>query len=316
MKAMTQDRYGDIDVLQLRDLPEPVIGDNDVLVRVHAAGVDAGVWHYLTGLPLAGRLGLGLTRPKIRVRGADLAGVVARVGAAVRTLHVGDEVFGQGDGSYAELTRCRADRLVAKPAGVSFAEAAATPVSGYTALQAVRDEGQVAAGQRVLVFGAGGGVGHLAVQLAIARGATVTGVARPAKSDLVRALGADTEVTGAYDVIIDTAGNRPLPVLRALLTPAGTAVLVGGEGGGGRFLAGFERQMTAMVTGRFGRQRLRPLLALPRLDDFRTLAGLLADGTLRPAIDRTFPLAEAGEAIRYLHSGEARGKVVVTVTGA
>jgi NADPH:quinone reductase-like Zn-dependent oxidoreductase len=315
MKAIMQDAYGPADVLTLRDRPEPAIGDDDVLVRVHAAGVDPGVWHYMTGLPLLSRLGFGLRRPKNPVRGLDLAGVVERVGRNVRTHRPGDEVFGQGDGTYAEFARARADRLVPKPAGVSFVEAAAAPVSGYTALGAVR-AGKVAAGQRVLIFGAAGGVGHLALQLARARGATVTGVCRPAKTDLVRSLGADTEVTGAYDVIIDTAGNRPLKVLRSLLTPAGTAVLVGGEGGGGRLLAGFDRQMRAAVTGRFGKQRIVPLMALVNPADLETLAGLLADGTLRPAIDRTFPLARAGDAIRHVNSGEARGKVVVAITEA
>jgi NADPH:quinone reductase-like Zn-dependent oxidoreductase len=307
MKAIVQDQYGSADVLHLRDLDEPAIGAGEVLLRVHAAGVDPGVWHLMTGLPYLVRPAVGLRRPKIRVRGTDVSGRVERVGAGVTGLAPGDEVFGVGVGTYAELAVARADRLVRRPAGLSAPHAAAVPVSGMTALQALRD---LRPGQRVLVFGAGGGVGTFAVQLAHLLGAAeVTGVGRPAKADLVRSLGATLSVTGPYDLIVDTAGNRPLRVLRALLTPTGTAVLVGGEGAGGRLLQGFDRQLRASVVGR----RFRPLLSTPVRADLEKLAGLLADGSLRVVLDRTFPLTETAEAIRYASSGAARGKVVVTV---
>jgi NADPH:quinone reductase-like Zn-dependent oxidoreductase len=313
MRAISQDRYGPPEILELREVPEPAIGDDDVLVRVVAAGVDAGVWHLLTGRPSAVRLALGLRRPRDTVRGSDLAGVVERVGAHVTRLRPGDEVFGSGDGSFAEFARARADRLAAKPAEVGFAEAAAMPVSGMTALQAVRDKGRLRAGRRVLVFGAAGGVGHLVVQIAKGCGAEVTGVCRPAKADLVRGLGAGTEVSGRYDLIVDTAGNRSLRVLRRLLTPDGTAVLIGGEGQDGFIGTALRRNLRAYAISPLVRQRLVPLISLPRLADLETLAGLMADGTVKPVVDRTYPLAEAPSAIRRVLDGEARGKVVVTV---
>jgi NADPH:quinone reductase-like Zn-dependent oxidoreductase len=320
MKAITQDRYGSPEVLSLRDIDEPAIGDDEVLVRVYAAGVDPGVWHVMTGLPYLVRLGFGLRRPRSSVRGSDVAGLIEKVGRSVTRFVPGDRVFGSGGGSYAELTAARADRLARIPDGVGFTEAAAVPVSGMTALQALRmgdialGMGAAAQGKRVLIFGAGGGVGSMAVQLARAYGASVTGVSRPQKGDLVRSLGADTDVTGRYHVIVDTAGNRPLRALRAFLTPDGTAVLVGGEGAGGRLLAGFDRQLRASVVGRVRKPQVRPLMSLPRQADLETLADHLADGTLRPAIDRTFPLAETPAAIRHVATGAAAGKVVVIVT--
>jgi NADPH:quinone reductase-like Zn-dependent oxidoreductase len=225
----------------------------------------------------------------------------------------GDRVFGSGDGSYAEYAAARADRLARIPDGVSFTAAAAVPVSGMTALQGLR-MGRIAAGKRVLVFGAGGGVGSMAVQLARAYGNPVTGVSRPQKAGMVRSLGADTEVTGRYDLILDTAGNRSLRTLRDLLTPDGVAVLVGGEGAGGRLLAGFERQLGASIVGRLRKPYVQPLMSLPKQADLETLAGYLADGRLRPAVDRTFPLAETPAAIRYAATGAPAGKVVVIVT--
>lgn len=316
VRAVVQDGYGPPEVLRLRQIAEPPVGDDEVLVRVVAAGVDAGVWHHLTGRPSVVRLALGLRRPRVATRGDDLAGVVERVGRKVTGFRPGDQVFGQGPGSYADLVAARADRLVAKPAESSFVEAAAMPAAGLTAIQALRDKGRVRAGQRVLIFGAAGGVGHLLVQLAVGCGAEVTGVCRPAKAGLVRSLGAGTEVTGRYDVILDTAGNRPIRALRGLLTPTGTAVLIGGEGETGFLGTALRRNLRAYALSPLLRQRLLPLIALPRPDDLSILAGLMADGTLRPAIDRTFPLAEAPEAIRYVLSGEARGKVVVTVAPA
>ena len=306
MKAIVQDRYGTADVLQPREIATPAPGPGEVLLRVHAAGVDPGVWHLMTGLPYLVRPAFGLVRPRNPVRGTDVAGRVERVGAGVTGVAAGDEVFGVGAGTYAQFAVARADRLMPRPAGLVAEHAAAVPVSGMTALQALRD---LRPGARVLVFGAGGGVGTFAVQLARLLGAAeVTGVCRPAKADLVRSLGATTEVTGRYDLIVDTAGNRPLRVLRGLLTPAGTAVLVGGEGAGGRLLQGFDRQLRASVT-----KRVRPLLSTPVRADLEKLAGLLAGGSLRVALDRTFPLAETASAIRYASTGAAHGKVVVTV---
>lgn len=313
MQAITQDRYGSPDVLRLAEIAEPEPGDDEVVVRVHAAGVDPGVWHLTTGLPLALRLAFGLRRPRLPVRGADLAGRVERIGRDVTTLAPGDDVFGVGEGTFAEFARARPDRLARKPANLTYEQAAACPISGVTALQAVRDAGRVRPGHRVLVLGAGGGVGTFAVQFARHLGAEVTGVCRPAKAGLVRSLGAGLTLDGRYDLVVDTAGRRRLGELRELLEPRGSAVLVGGEGGSGRLLQGFDRQLRAMVVSPFVGQRLVPLVSVTKRDDLLTLAGHLADGTVRPVVDRVFPLAAAADAIRYVASGEARGKVVVTV---
>jgi NADPH:quinone reductase-like Zn-dependent oxidoreductase len=323
MKAIIQDRYGSPDVLELRDIDQPVIGDNDVLVRVHAAGVDPSVWHLMTGLPYLVRLfGSGLRRPKTRVRGADVAGTVTAIGRNVTRFQPGDEVFGSCDGSFAEYAAAREDRLAPKPANLTFEQAAAVPVSAYTALQALRDAGQVKPGQRVLVIGASGGVGTFAVQLAKAYGAEVTGVCGTAKTDLVRSLGADDVIdytrddfldgTRRYDLILDGAGNRPLAHLRRALTPRGTLVIVGGEGGG-KVLGGTDRLLRAMLLSPFVSHQLRGLLAMPRQADLETLRELIEAGKVTPALDRTYPLGETADAIRYVQQGNARGKVVVTI---
>ncbi len=241
MKAIVQDVYGSADVLELRDIDKPVIGDRDVLVRVRAAGVDPNVWHLMSGLPYLVRvMGFGLRRPKQQVRGWDVAGTVEAVGGQVTGFKPGDEVFGACDGSFAEYARAAEDKVVAKPATVSSEQAAALPTSAVTAVQALRDKGRLAAGQHVLVIGAAGGVGTFAVQIAAAMGAKVTGVCSTAKMDLVRSIGADdvidytsedfTDGTRRFDLILDIAGNRPLAALRRALTPAGTLVIVGGEG--------------------------------------------------------------------------------------
>lgn len=311
MKAIIQDKYGDADVLRLGEIDEPGIGDLDVLVRVHAAGIDRGAWHFMTGTPLIGRLGFGLRKPKAPVRGTELSGRIERVGNGVTAYRKGDLVFGIGEGTFAELARAKADRIVPKPANVSHEEAAACPVSAVTALNAVR-AGRIKPGQRVLIFGAAGGVGTFAVQLALHLGGEVTGVARPAKADVLRDLGARLEVTGRYDVIIDTAGLRSVGTLRSLLTPKGTAVLVGGEGGG-RLIMGLDRNMRAMIVSPFVGQRFAPILSITKRDDLDTVSGLLADGSIKPVLDRVFPLAETAAALHYLASGEVRGKVVVTV---
>jgi NADPH:quinone reductase-like Zn-dependent oxidoreductase len=311
MKAIIQDKYGNADCLRLGELDEPSIGDDDVLVRVYAAGIDRGAWHFMTGTPLIGRVGFGLRKPKAPVRGSELSGRIERVGNGVTAYGKGDEVFGIGEGTFAELCRAKADRVVPKPPSVSHEQAAACPVSSVTALNAVR-AAHIKPGQRVLIFGAAGGVGTFAVQLARHLGAEVTGVARPAKAGIVRDLGAQLEVTGRYDVIIDTAGLRSVGTLRSLLTPRGTAVLVGGEGGG-RLIMGLDRNLRAVIVSPFVGQRFAPILSITKRDDLDTIAGLLADGTIKPVLDRVVPLAETPAAMQYLATGEARGKVVVTV---
>jgi NADPH:quinone reductase-like Zn-dependent oxidoreductase len=241
----------------------------------------------------------------------------------VTTLRPGDEVFGIAEGTFAEYAPAAPAKLAPKPANLGFQQAAALPISGTTALQAVRDQGRVTAGDRVLVIGASGGVGSFAVQIAKAFGAEVTGVASTAKVDLVRSLGADHVVDylrsddlGAgerrYDVIIDTGGNRPLRALRRALTPTGTLVLVGAETGG-RWLGGTDRQLRAMVLSPFVGQRLRTFIASENAADLVALSDLVASGAVTPAVDRTFPLAETPAAIRYLREGRARGKVVIEV---
>ena len=322
MKAIVQDRYGSPDVLQLREIDPPAVGEDEVLVRVRAAGVDQGVWHLMAGLPYLVRIaGVGLRAPKNPVRGVDVAGRVEAVGQNVTGFQPGDEVFGTCRGSFAEYACARADRLARKPASLSFEQAAAVPVSGCTALQAVRDRGNVRPGQRVLIIGAGGGVGTFAVQ-AKAFGAEVTGVCSTSKTDLVRSIGADHVIDytredfadgrNRYDVILDIAGNRSLSHLRRALAPEGTLVIVGGEGGG-RWFGGIDRQLRALVLSPFVGQKLGTWIATQPKEDLETLRELLEAGKITPVVDRTFPLSEAPEAIRYLRDGRAHGKVVITL---
>jgi NADPH:quinone reductase-like Zn-dependent oxidoreductase len=328
MQAVVQDRYGDVDVLELREIDRPAPTEHEVLVRVHAAGLDRGVVHIMTGLPYLIRLlvpTLGLRRPKVRVRGMDFAGRVEGVGERVTRFRPGDAVFGWTDtGSYAEYASMPEDHLAPMPANLGFEQAAAVPISGFAALQALRDEGEVQPGQKALVVGAAGGVGSFAVQLAKAFGAQVTGVAGPAQLDLVRSIGADdvvdytrddvTDGTRRWDLIVDTAGHRSLSRLRRALSQRGTLVIVGSEGRG-RWLGGFDRQLRALVLSRFVRQRLRMLSSKPRQEDLQALEELIAAGRLRPLLDRAYPLRRVPEAIRYLVEGHGRGKVVITVTG-
>ena len=323
MKAIVQDRYGSADVLELREVDKPVAGDDEVLVRVNAAGVDPGVWHLMTGLPYLVRvMGVGLRAPKARVRGRDVAGTVEAAGKNVTELQPGDPVFGVCEGSFAEYVCAKAATLAPKPANLGFVEAAAVPISGATALNGLRDAGRVQPGQKVLVIGAAGGVGTFAVQLAKAFGAVVTGVCSTSKVEMVRALGADevidytredfTNGTHRFDLILDTAGRRSLSHLRRALTASGTLVIVGGEGGG-RWLGGFQRQIFAPLRSLFGRRKLRGLMFEERRQDLLTLKELIEAGKVTPVIDRTYPLGEAAEAVRYLAQGHARGKVVITV---
>lgn len=320
MRAITQDRYGGTETLQLTEVETPTPGPDEVLVRVRAAGVDRGTWHLMAGRPYAVRLAFGLRRPKFPVAGRDVAGVVDRVGADVTSFAIGDEVIGTADGSYADFAVVPVTRLARKPASLSFEEAATLPVSGATALQAVRRAG-VEAGDRVLVIGASGGVGSYAVQVAAARGAEVTGVASGTKADLVRSLGATRVIDhtreeidaagGRWDVIIDVAGLRPLSLLRRCLEPDGTLVIVGGEGGD-RWLGGTHRQLAALALNPFTRQRLTALMSKETAADFAELADLADRGGLRPVLERTYALEEAGKAIDHLVDGHVRGKVVVT----
>jgi NADPH:quinone reductase-like Zn-dependent oxidoreductase len=324
MKAIVQDRYGSADVLEFRDIEEPVVGENDVLIRVHAAGCGPDVWHLMTGMPYMARPVIGFGKPKVPVRGWDVAGTVEAVGTNVTDPQPGDEVMGTAEGgSFAELVIARPDKLVPKPAGLPFEQAAALPISGTTALRAVRDEGKVRPGQAVLVIGAAGGVGSLAVQIAKGRGANVTAVASTSKEDLVRSIGADDVIdytledfadgSRRWDVIIDTAGRRPLLQLRRALTPKGTLVIVGGDGGG-KWTGGFFRGMLrAPIVSLFVGQRMRGLASKVKQEDLVTLTELVEAGTLAPVIDRTYPLIEAPDAIRYLEEGHPRGKVVVTI---
>jgi NADPH:quinone reductase-like Zn-dependent oxidoreductase len=323
MKAIVQDRYGGLETLEFKDIDRPVPKDDEVLVRVRAAGLDRGVWHLMAGLPYLIRfVGFGVRRPKVRVQGMDVAGTVEAVGGDVTRFQPGDEVFGWTDGSYAEYASVPAGNLALKPANLSFEQAAVVPISGFAALQALRDDGQVQPGQRVLVLGAAGGVGSYAVQLAKAFGARVTGVAGTRQLELVRSLGADdvvdytredvTDGSRHWDLVIDTGGHRPLSRLRRALTPRGTLVIVGSEGRG-RWLGGFDRNLRAVALSPFVSQRLRMLSSKPRQEDLQTLRELLEAGKVTPAVSGTYPLAEVPEAIRQLVEGHRGGKLVITV---
>jgi NADPH:quinone reductase-like Zn-dependent oxidoreductase len=325
MQAIVQDAYGSTDVLELADIDRPVPKDNEVLIQVHAAGLHRGDWHVMTGLPYLIRIvvpTLGLRKPKVRVRGMDVAGRVEAVGSNVTRFQPGDAVFGWCDGSFAEYACAPEDQLAPKPANLSFEQAAAVPISGFAALQGLRDNGQIQPGQKILIIGAAGGVGSFAVQLAKAFGAHVTGVASTIQLDLVRSIGADevidytredvTDGTRHWDLILDTAGHRSLSQLRRALTPRGTLVIVGSEGRG-RWLGGFDRNLRAVVLSRFVSQRLRMLASKERQEDLQTLGELIEAGKLTPLIGRTYPLSDVPEAIRRLVEGHGGGKVVITI---
>lgn len=324
MRAVTQDRYGEADVLTLATIDRPVVADGEVLVSVRAAGCGPDVMHVMTGKPYFARTMLGFTRPKQRVAGRDVAGVVAAIGEGVTGFAVGDEVYGTStSGSFAEYAVAPASQLAHKPAALSFEEAAAVPVSGGTALQGLQKAG-VRAGSRVLVIGAGGGVGSFATQLAVAMGATVTGVCSAAKADLVRSLGAsdvidyareDIDRDGAvYDAIVDTAGNRRISLLRKALTPDGTLVVVGGESAGGFLLGGFQRQLLLPLRAPFtGGQKLIGLMSTEDATTYQELATYADAGQLRPHVGATYPLAQAADAVRAVSTGHTSGKVVVVI---
>lgn len=323
MKAIAQDRYGSADVLELRDVEVPTMGADEVLIRVHAAGAGPDVWHLMTGQPYMVRPILGFRGPKQRVRGWDVAGVVEAIGADVTGLEVGDEVMGTAAGTFAEYAVGQAAKLVRKPARLTFEEAAAVPVSGMTAMLALGEKAKVRPGERVLVVGAAGGVGTLAVQIAKALGAHVTGVASTRKAELLRSIGADdmidytredfTDGSQRWDVIIDMAGRRPLRRLRRALSPRGTLAIVGGDGGG-RWTGGFFRGvLRAPLLSLFVGQRLMGVPTAERREDLLALVEMIEAGSVTPVVDRTFDLVEAADAIRYLEQGHPAGKVVVTV---
>ncbi|MFJ1706022.1 NAD(P)-dependent alcohol dehydrogenase [Kitasatospora sp. NPDC088346] len=324
MKAIVHDVYGPPSVLRLDEVERPAPGPGEVLVRILGAGLDQGVWHLTAGMPyLVRTLGFGLRAPKVRIRGLDLAGRVEAVGRDVTRFQVGDEVYGTCDGSFAEYACTTEDRLALKPANLDFPRAAAVPVSACTALQGLRDAGRLREGQTVLVLGAGGGVGTYAVQLAKALGAArVTGVCSTAKTELVRSIGADEVIdhtredpaSGArrYDLVIDTGGNRPLRTLRRALTPRGTLVIVGGEGGG-RWIGGFDRPMRAALLAPFTGHRFPLLAGKPRHQDLRVLAEHIEAGRVTPVVERCYPLAEVPQALAHLREGTVRGKLAVTV---
>ena len=323
MRAVVQDAYGEeaANVLRLEEIDRPKAGDDDVLVRVHAAGVHIGDWHVMTGLPYLLRVvGFGLRAPKVRVRGMDVAGTVDAVGKNVTQLQVGDDVFGTCNGSFAEYASTPSETLALKPANLSFEQAASIPTSAVAALQALRDAGGVKSGQRVLLVGASGGVGLFAIQIAKAFGAEVTGVCSTTKVDLVRSLGADqvidytredfTQSAQRYDLILDMGGNRSLSQLKRGLGPGGTLVSVGSEQG--NRLVGGRGWIQAMLLSRFVRN-LRPLASAPNQADLQTVKELAETGKITPVIDKTYPLSKVPDAIGYLHAGRARGKVVITV---
>jgi NADPH:quinone reductase-like Zn-dependent oxidoreductase len=321
MKAIVQHRYGSVDVLQLQDVDKPEVGLDDVLLRVHSAGVHMGDWHLMSGEPYLMRIiGFGFRRPKARVRGIDVAGIVEAVGQNVTQFQAGDAVFGTCNGAFAEYASARQDMLALKPSNLTFEQAAAVPTSAFTALQALR-AGGIRAGQKVLIVGASGGVGMFAVQIAKSFGAEVTGVCSTRKVDIVRSLGADhvidytrddfTRKGPRYDLMLDMGGNRRLSQLRRALTARGTLVLVGGEGGD-RW-TGMGRSLQALAVSPFVSHSLRPLSAKPNQPDLQFLKELIQAGKLTPVIDRTYLLSEVPDAIGYLREGHARGKLVISV---
>lgn len=325
MKAIRYDRYGPPEVLRVEDASDPVVGDEDVLIRVLAASVNPLDWHFLRGAPYLVRPLAGLLRPKDGVLGVDLAGRVAEVGKRVTAFAPGDEVFGclDGRGSLAEYVSVREDAvLLPKPSNQTFEQAASVPVAAFTALQALRDHGHVQPGHRVLVNGAAGGVGTFTVQIARALGAEVTGVCGTRHTELVASLGAShvidytrqdfTRLGQRYDLLVDIAGSRPLSACRRVLTDQGILVGVGGPNKG-RWLGPMTRAIKALLLTRVVRQQVTFFLAKPNRDDLAVLRDLLLAGKIAPVIDRTYPLSEVPAAIRYLEQGHASGKVVITV---
>jgi len=322
MQAMVQDTYGSAEVMQLRNIDKPAFGADEVLVRVRAAGVNPADWAIMSGLPYIARPVYGLRKPKVSVRGTDVAGTVEAVGTAVTRFKVGDEVFGWSDGSYAEYAAAPEAKLALKPANLTFEQAAAVPMAGLVALQAVRDHGKVRAGQKVLINGASGGIGTFAVQIAKALGAEVTAVASTRNLDMVRSIGADhvidytkedfTQNGQQYDFILDNVSNRSLSDLRRALTPTGMLVPNGGRfdktwmASGGRIVQG-------KLMFQFGSQTFGNFLMSTKHEDLDALKELIEAGRVTPVMDRTYPLSETAEAIDHVGEGHARGKTTITM---
>ena len=321
MKAVIYTKYGPPEVLQIQEVDKPVPKDNEVLVEVYAGSLNAYDWRFLRGKPLAMRLMAGLRKPKNPIAGADLAGRVAAVGEKVQAFKPGDEVFGCQPGSFAEYTSVREDRLALKPPSMTFEEAAALPMAGITALQALRDKGQIQPGLKVLIYGAGGGVGTFAVQIAKSFGADVTAVCGPANVDMVRSLGADRVLDYTkddfaksgerYDLILAVNGSRSLFTYRRSLSPCGIYVVAGGS-----FPQLFQGLLLGPLISRFGRKKMGSMLARIKTRDLELLAALQQSGRLKPVIDRRYPLSEIAEAVGYLEQGHARGKVVISIKPA
>jgi NADPH:quinone reductase-like Zn-dependent oxidoreductase len=321
MKAIVQSVYGSADVLEFVDIDVPAVGDDEVLIRVQAAGLHIGDWHVMTGLPYMLRaVGFGLFAPNVRGRGMDVAGIVESVGKKVTEFQPGHAVFGTCQGAFAEYACAPERNLTAKPISLTFEQAAVIPTSAFAALQALRDCGEIRAGHRVMIVGATGGVGMFAVQIAKAFDAEVTGVCRTTNADMVRSLGADhvidytkedfTKSSRKYDVILETGGHRSLSDLRRALSPRGTLVLVGGEGGNS-VLGTTQKWIHAFLLSPFVRQTLRPLATKPNKKDLLLLKEFIDAGKLRPVIDRTFPLSEVPDAFRHLGKGQSRGKIAI-----
>jgi NADPH:quinone reductase-like Zn-dependent oxidoreductase len=322
MRAIVQDVYGSADVLRVAQTDRPSISVDEVLVRVHAAGLDRGTWHLMAGLPYVIRLGYGFRGPKSPIPGLDVAGTVEAVGGDVTRFNVGDSVFGTANGSFAQFAAGKESKLAHMPANLTFEQAAVVPVSGMTALQGLRDEARLESGQHVLIIGASGGVGTYAVQLAKHFGAEVTGVCSTGKMDLVRSIGADHVIdytkenfadgSQRYDAILDIGGNSPLKKLRSALTETGTLVIVGGEEGG-RWIAGVDRQLRALALSPFIDQRLTTFMSKETDVDLEYLARIIDGDGLVPVIDRTYQLDEVPEAMRHLEAGLAKGKIVISL---
>ena len=327
MKAIRYYRYGPPDVLQLADVEMPAVGDDEMLVRVRAASVNPLDWHFMRGAPYLVRMMAGLSRPRAGAArlGADMAGSVEAVGGNVTGFRPGDEVFGglENRGTLAEYITIRHDGpVLTKPAGLTFEQAASVPVAGYTALQALRDKGRVRTGYKVLVNGASGGVGTFTVQIAKALGAEVTGVCSTRNAEMVASIGADrvvdytredfTRAGPRYDLLIDIAGSRTLSETRRVLVPKGVLVAVGGPDQG-RWVGPLSRTARMALLSPAVSQRMTFFLARQNSGDLAVLRDLLDAGKVTPVIDRTYPLTETAEAIRYLETGHARGKVVITV---
>ena len=321
MRAMVQDGYGDADILRSDQVAQPTIGRDEVRVRVHAAGLNRANWHLMTGKPYALRPVFGLRSLRQPVIGNELAGTVVSVGSEVTRFAPGDEVYGTGSGTFAEFAAAPEDKLARKPANLTFEEAAIVPDSAATALQAIVGAGRLEAGQRVLVTGASGGVGSFAVQIAKALGAHVTAECSTGKVDMVRSLGADevldytvddfADGSRQFDLIVDIAGSPSLPRLRRALTPTGTVVIVGGEGGGN--LLGIGRQLRAVLISPFVKQRLIMFILKAGAEDLEQLTAMIEAGQVSPALERTYPLEQAPDAMRRLIAVDVHGKIAISI---